>query len=108
MAWRLKAADDLVAILMEGDPRVRVVLGLIRLMEIEGVSGKDGISFYIDTKDFATQIDVGLEVVHSIFKELTDKGIMFVNEGGSLVVKRPDELEEFYRFLELARKFGQK
>jgi CRP/FNR family cyclic AMP-dependent transcriptional regulator len=108
MAWRLKAADDLVGILMEGDPQVRVVLGIIRLMEIGGVMTDEGVSFRIDPGDFASQIDVDAGDITSVVDQLAGKGIIEFMGDGTVMVRNPDELEEFYRFLELARKFGQK
>ncbi len=108
MARRLKSADDLVAILMEGDPQVRVVLGILRLMETEGVVTDAGISFPMDTGDFASQIDVGAANVTSVIDRLVAKRIIATTADGMVTVKNPDELEEFYRFLELARKFGQR
>ena len=108
MAWRLKSADDLVGILMEGDPQVRVVLGIIRLMENDGITVPQGISFKLDPVDFASQIDVDAGDINVVVDQLARKAILELKGDGTVVVTNPDELEEFYRFLELARKFGQK
>lgn len=108
MAWRLKAADDLVAILMEGDPQVRAVLGIIRLLENEGRDAPQGVTFKVDVDDLSSQIEVDPSDVQVVLDQLARKGILELSTAGTVTVRNPDDLAEFYKFLELARKFGQK
>lgn len=108
MAWRLKSADDLVAILMEGDPEVRAVLGIIRLLENEGHDVPEGVAFKLDVDDFSAQIEVEATRIREVVDQLARKGILEFGRDGLIVVRNPDDLAEFYRFLELARKFGRK
>ncbi len=107
MAWRLKSADDLVAILMQGDPQVRAVLGIIRLCEIDGQDAPEGVCFNLDIDDFAAQIEVEPSEILQVLDHLSRKGIIEQAGDGSVLVRNPDDLGEFFRFLELARKFGQ-
>ena len=108
MAVRLKASTDMVVILMEGDPQVRTILGIIRLLETEGMEREEGIVFPFDMQEFANQIQVEPAQVGKVIEELTGKGIIETSAAGLVTVRNPEDLGEYYRFLELARKFGKK
>lgn len=108
MAWRLKSADDLVAILMQGDPQVRAVLGIIRMLELEGREVPEGIAFMLDIDDLSAQIEVEVSEIRQVLDHLGRKGILEMGQDGGVIVRNPDELGEFFRFLELAKKFGAK
>ncbi|MFH1437221.1 MAG: Crp/Fnr family transcriptional regulator [Pseudomonadota bacterium] len=106
MAWRLKSADDMIAILSEKDPQVRIILGIIRILETEGEDSEDGISFHFDLDDFANTIEVEKGKIAETIGELARRRILEVEPDGRAVVRNLDDLGEFYRFIELAKKFG--
>jgi CRP/FNR family transcriptional regulator len=106
MARRLKAADDLISILMQNNPQARVVLGLIRLVEDKGEQTKDGILVTFDPGTLASQVEVSSEDVKEVFKVLAKKKIIAPVGDGQLHVTSMDDLAEFYQFLELQDRFG--
>jgi CRP/FNR family transcriptional regulator len=106
MARRLKAADDLISILMQNNPQARVVLGLIRLIEDEGEEGEDGIVVSLDPDALASQVEVEREDVKEVLKILAKKKIIAPIGEGRIHVTSQDDLAEFYQFLELQQRFG--
>jgi len=106
MARRLKAADDLISILMQNNPQARVVLGLIRLIEDKGEETKDGIVVHFDPEAMASQVEVTQDDVKETLKTLAKKKIIAPLAEGRLHVTSMDDLAEFYQFLELQQRFG--
>jgi CRP/FNR family transcriptional regulator len=106
MARRLKAADDLISILMQNNPQARVVLGLIRLIEDKGEETKDGIVVKFDPDSIASQVEVTQEDVKETLKTLAKKKIIAPLAEGRLHVTSMEDLAEFYQFLELQQRFG--
>lgn len=106
MARRLKAADDLISILMQNNPHARVVLGLIRLVEDKGEETKDGIVVKLDPDTLASQVEVEPGEITEVLKTLAKKKIIAPLAEGRIHVTSQDDLTEFYQFLELQQRFG--
>jgi len=106
MARRLKAADDLISILMQNNPQARVVLGLIRLIDDDGEQTEKGITLKLDPEDLAAQVEVSKDDVKNVLKILAKKKIISALAEGQIFVTSQDDLAEFYQFLELQDRFG--
>jgi CRP/FNR family transcriptional regulator len=106
MARRLKAADDLISILMQNNPQARVVLGLIRLIEDRGEQTRDGIVVKLDPEELGSQVEVEPEEIKEVLKILAKKKIIAPLAEGRIHVTSQEDLTEFYQFLELQSRFG--
>ncbi len=106
MARRLKAADELISILMQNNPQARVVLGLYRLIDDTGEEVEGGTSIIVEPDDLAAQIEVKPDDVRNLLRSLEKKKIIEVGPEGKVLVKSMDDLAEFYQFLELQARFG--
>jgi CRP/FNR family transcriptional regulator len=105
MARRLKAADDLIAILVQNNPQARVVLGLIRVAQATGRETDEGIHVALDEMELASQVEVSESDAAGVIDQLDKKGIVTRADGG-LLIRSMDDLDEFYQFLELQARFG--
>lgn len=105
MARRLKAADDLISILVQNNPQARVVLGLIRAAQDVGEEREDGILLATDEAELASQVEVTDADVKGVIEVLGKKGVVRRIEEG-LLIRSMEDLDEFYQFLELQARFG--
>ena len=105
MARRLKAADDLIAILAQNNPQTRVVLGLIRMAQDAKEESDEGILVAGDEAGIASQVEVTEVEVAGVLEILGKKGIVRRTDGG-LLIRSMEDLDEFYQFLELQARFG--
>ncbi len=105
MARRLKAADELISILVQNNPQARVVLGLIRAAQDTGEQTDEGILVGLDEAELASQVEVSGPDVAGVFDVLGKKGVVRRVQGGVLV-RSMEDLDEFYQFLELQARFG--
>lgn len=106
MARRLKAADELIAILMQNNPQARVVLGLYRLIDDTGEEVEGGTSIIVEVEELAAQIEVKPEDVRTLLGILEKKSIIEMRPDNVVMVKSMEDLAEFYQFLELQARFG--
>jgi CRP/FNR family cyclic AMP-dependent transcriptional regulator len=110
LAKRLDAADALVQILLNPDPRARVLLGLKRHAEAFGEQTPTGVKVHISPEDLAREVGIDEADVHDVLgrlkrlriatEELSDQG------ASAIVIADVGRLLEFLEFLEMPRRFG--
>jgi CRP/FNR family cyclic AMP-dependent transcriptional regulator len=112
LARRLDSADEMIQILMNPDPKARVMLGLKRHAEIgEGSVGhgsKDedgGIRINTSSVDLAREVGTEEEHVVDVLARLQRLRIAWEDELGSIVIADVPRLLEFMEFLEMPGKF---
>src|SRR6202040_2001972 len=66
LAKRLDSADTLVQILLNPDPRARVLLGLKRHAELNGEPTATGIKVHVSAEDLAHEVGIAVEDVHDV------------------------------------------
>lgn len=107
MALRLKHADEMISILMEKNHSLRVVLGLLHLLDKDGYETEMGVEVPFAKEEFSAQFDIDGDVIEKVIGELIKRAIISETvDGEKIVVKDAEELSEFYRYLELSEKFG--
>jgi CRP/FNR family cyclic AMP-dependent transcriptional regulator len=103
LASRLDAADALVEILMQQDPRVRVILGLERWADAAGQPGEKGVTIGVTVEQLADDVGVERAVAAEVIARL--KRLKLLHQGeGVLSITDVNRLQEFLEFLELAPK----
>jgi CRP/FNR family transcriptional regulator, cyclic AMP receptor protein len=99
MAHRLDSANALVTVLMQRDPRARVILGLARAVEYDGERAADGSAVIAtDAERLAQQTGVSVADVGAVVRRLYRLGIVDGAHEG-LSIPNPARLEEFLGFL---------
>jgi CRP-like cAMP-binding protein len=106
LAARLDAADGLVQILLNPDPKARLLLGLKRHAEAFGEPEGEGIRVRVSVEALAAEVGVTLEQAEEVFARLrrmhiaeaSDEGITLANVG---------KLLDFLEFLEMPRRFDE-
>lgn len=99
LAQRLDSADALIEILMNRDPKARVILGLAREAEFNSQDTDRGALVALNRKELAQQCGVAPEQVAGVLSRLSRLGIVEEHERGHVV---PDlmRLHEFLEFLQ--------
>lgn len=106
VASRLRAANDLIEILLHRDPRVRVVKGLARLVAERGEPRGDGFFVEMTAEELAGQVGLDGKQVAEVLGRLELGGMVVgVPDSGYLVRDMP-RLREFAEFLEMRERFG--
>jgi CRP/FNR family cyclic AMP-dependent transcriptional regulator len=112
LARRLDSADEMIQILMNPDPKARVMLGLKRHAESgEGSAGhaakdEDGaIRINTSSVDLAREVGTEEEHVVDVLARLQRLRIAWEDELGSIVIADVPRLLEFMEFLEMPGKF---
>ena len=109
LAARLDSADALVQILLNPDPRARVLLGLKRHIETAGKRTDAGIKVNVTPEELAHEVGIVEEDVHDVLDRLRRLRIAREerNAAGrlSIVILDMGRLLEFMEFLEMPRKF---
>jgi CRP-like cAMP-binding protein len=110
LAKRLDSADALVQILLNPDPRARVLLGLKRHAEANGEATPTGVKVHVSPADLAHEVGIAEEDVHDVLghlrrvriasEERTDSGTH------SIVIADVGRLLEFLEFLEMPKRFA--
>jgi CRP-like cAMP-binding protein len=107
LARRLDGANSLIEILLEQDPRVRVILGISRVAEEFGTQRADGVYVPATTAELAAQIGLEEPKVIEVMARLVRLRILHAVPEGGWIVKDPNRLQEFLEFLEMREKFGE-
>jgi CRP/FNR family cyclic AMP-dependent transcriptional regulator len=105
LAGRLDSADELIQILLNPDPKARVMLGLKRHAEAFGEATPDGVRLNIAATDLAREVGASEEDVLDVLMRLQRLHIAWEDDLGSIVVADVGRLLEFMEFLEMPRKF---
>lgn len=101
LARRLDSANALIEILMQQDPRVRVILGISRIAEEFGVPREDGILVPTTTAELSAQIGLDEARVVEVMNRLVRLRIVHAASEGGWVVRDQSRLQEFLEFLEM-------
>ena len=100
LARRLDAANDLIEVMMQRDPKARFILGLARQARVHGESNADGtIDVPLSTTDLAAELGLDTVEVEEILRRLNRLGIV-ERASDSLVINDEQRLHDFYEFLE--------
>jgi CRP/FNR family cyclic AMP-dependent transcriptional regulator len=108
LARRLDSADELIQLLMNPDPKARVLLGLKRHAEAFGEETASGVSIHASPATLASEVGVEESQVQAVLSRLALLHIAREDksEGGSPVVMVDlPRLLEFMEFLEMPRRF---
>jgi CRP-like cAMP-binding protein len=109
LAKRLDAADALVQILLNPDPRARVLLGLKRHAEANGEQTSSGVKVHVSPEDLAHEVGIAVEDVHDVLRHLKRVRITVeentASGSHSIVIADVGKLLEFLEFLEMPKRF---
>jgi CRP-like cAMP-binding protein len=101
LSRRLDSANALIEILLQQDPRVRVILGLSRVAEEFGSQTEGGVFVPTTTEELAAQIGLDEVRVVEVMTRLTRLRILHPVDSGGWVIRDPARLQEFLEFLEM-------
>ena len=107
LARRLDSANALIEILLQQDPRVRVILGISRIADEFGIKRGDGIHVPTTTSELASQVGLEEPTVVEVMARLVRLRILHAVPEGGWVVRDPGRLQEFLEFLEMGERFGE-
>lgn len=111
LARRLDNADEMIQILMNPDPKARVMLGLKRYAETVGEPIPEdkggGIRVNTSAVDLAREVGTDEDHVIDVLNRLTRLHIAWEDELGSIVIADVGRLLEFMEFLEMPQKFEE-
>ncbi|MEI7895144.1 MAG: Crp/Fnr family transcriptional regulator [Myxococcales bacterium] len=104
LASRLDAADELIQILLNPDPKARVMLGIRRQAEAFGIVDSSGVALNQTRADLAHAVGADESDVVDVLQRL---GRLHITreENGSIVVLDLSRLLEFMELLEMPQKF---
>jgi CRP-like cAMP-binding protein len=105
LSRRLDSADEMIQILLNPDPKARVMLGLKRHAESFGEETGIGVRVYAGAGDLAREVGVEETQVHDVLRRLTRLRIATEDDGGAIVIMDLPRLLEFMEFLEMPRRF---
>jgi CRP-like cAMP-binding protein len=105
LARRLDSADEMIQILLNPDPKARVLLGLKRHAENFGEETGLGVKVLTSATDLAREVGVDPVQVDEVLTRLRRLRIASVDELGAIVVMDLPRLLEFMEFLEMPRRF---
>jgi CRP/FNR family transcriptional regulator, cyclic AMP receptor protein len=106
LSRRLDGANALIEILLQQDPRVRVILGISRIAEEFGVREADGVHVPTSSAELAAQIGLEQAKVDEVLARLTRLRILDAAPQGGWLVREPSRLQEFLEFLEMRERIG--
>lgn len=100
LASRLQSASELVDVLMQKDPRAKVVMGLTQQAHAYGIVRDDGIALPITALDLAKIVDLEPDVLTDILAQMTEMRLLDTDPDGKLRMADMDGLADFVDFLE--------
>jgi len=109
LAFRLKATNDLAAILLHRDARVRVVRGLALLVETRGEErDADEVFVPVSPADLATELGLEADEVATVLTRLERGGMVVpAADGSGYLVRDLERLREFVDFLTTRESLGE-
>lgn len=95
LARRLDSANAFIEILLQADPRARVILGIARAAEEAGARDADGVRVPGDVAALARELGLPLETVTEVVARLLRVRVLRAEEDGRWVIPDPQRLREF-------------
>jgi CRP-like cAMP-binding protein len=105
LARRLDSADEMIQILLNPDPKARVLMGLKRHAESFGEETALGVRVLASAVDLAREVGVDPGQVDDVLSRLRRLRIASVDDIGGIVIMDLPRLLEFMEFLDMPRKF---
>ena len=105
LARRLDSADEMIQILLNPDPKARVLLSLRRQAESFGEDTGLGVRVHSSAKDLSHEVGVEVEQVRDVLERLRRLRIASEDDLGGIVIMDLPRLLEFLEFIEMPRKF---
>ena len=105
LARRLDSADEMIQILLNPDPKARVLHGLKRHAETVTHEAGPGVHVNVSTEGLAREVGVESPQVHDVLSRLRRLRIAEEDDMGDIVVTDLPRLLEFMEFLEMPQKF---
>jgi len=99
LARRLDGANTLIEVLLEQDPRIRVILGLSRIAEEFGSRQGEGVYIPSTTQDLAAEVGLDESRVIEVLSRLVRLRILHAVPEGGWIVDDPARLQEFLEFV---------
>jgi CRP/FNR family cyclic AMP-dependent transcriptional regulator len=105
LARRLDSADEMIQILLNPDPKARVLHGLKRHAESFGEDTGLGVRVLASRDDLAREVGVDEPQVHDVLARLGRLRIATDDDLGGIVIMDLPRLLEFMEFLEMPKRF---
>jgi CRP-like cAMP-binding protein len=108
LARRLDSADEMIQLLLNPDPKARVLMGLKRHAEAFGEETGLGVRIHSSARDLAREVGVEESQVREVLGRLSRLHIASEDEGGgggAILIMDLPRLLEFMEFLEMPRRF---
>jgi CRP-like cAMP-binding protein len=105
LARRLDSADEMIQILLNPDPKARVLLSLRRQAETFGEETGLGLRVHSSAADLASEVGADESQVHDVLDRLRRLRIASEDDVGGIVILDLPRLLEFLEFVEMPRKF---
>ncbi len=99
LARRLDSANAFIEILLQQDPRIRVILGVVRVADEFGQRREDGVLVPVTAAELAHEIGLTEGEVSEVMARLTRVGILTPTPEGAWLVRDIARLHEFLEFL---------
>ncbi|MFI5301713.1 MAG: Crp/Fnr family transcriptional regulator [Polyangiales bacterium] len=107
LAARLDSADSLIEILMERDPRARVMRAIARHAESFGEAIASGQRVAIGVTDLAALVNVDVATTEQVVARLQRVRIVSIEpDGHAMILHDVDRLLDFLEFLEMPQRFA--
>ena len=105
LARRLDSADEMIQILLNPDPKARVLLSLRRQAESFGEDTGLGVRVHSSAADLSREVGVEVEHVRDVLERLRRLRIASEDDMGGIVIMDLPRLLEFLEFIEMPRRF---
>ena len=105
LARRLDSADEMIQILLNPDPKARVLLSLKRHAEGFGEETGLGVRVHASAQDLAREVGIDEAQVRDVLARLGRLHIAAEDEMGGILIMDLPRLLEFMEFVEMPRRF---
>jgi len=105
LARRLDSADEMIQILLNPDPKARVLLSLRRQAESFGEDTGLGVRVHSSATDLSKEVGVEVEHVRDVLERLRRLRIASEDDMGGIVIMDLPRLLEFLEFIEMPQRF---
>jgi len=105
LARRLDSADEMIQILLNPDPKARVLMSLKRHAEGFGEETGLGVRVHASSQDLAREVGIDETQVRDVLGRLARLRIAAEDEMGGILIMDLPRLLEFMEFVEMPRRF---